>query len=274
MIGAPAGVSQDLQQFTRFYPSKNGNGLRMHTCAPIVEVLRTFNSTSGAAIFGAVSADGRLSMQLNLTQPATLTDAGTKTLDGFTSPVFDLIASAFVRYKIDRLVFHYEPQASATTEERLVFAYANDPNHPVLWSTTLPTTSSLLSLADSIAFVPWRAWSMDVSRKLQDQLFYTYSDPSTTVGSFPERFSDFGVFSILGSTDLVSSAKCGVLYMEVELELFEFCPISVTRPSAALHLVRKLVDKTELCLEKEKGKSGGVETTPKASSQNPSWGQV
>lgn len=239
MTGAPVGVSQDLQQFTRFYPGSARENLRMHVCAAISEISRISSTTSGSALVDP-AGNQSLSMQMNLTEPAGLITAGTKFNSEWTSPVFDLIASAFVRYRVRKLIFHYEPQAAATTTERLVFAFAEDPMHPALWNATIPTQSSLLALSDSIAFAPWRGWSMDVTESLGDTLMYTFTDPSTTVASFAERFSDFGVMSCITSSVSGTLSKCGILYAEMEIELEEFCPISLTAPSSAKRLRAKL----------------------------------
>lgn len=243
MRGAPAGVSQDLQQFTRFYPANKQGNIIMHTCAAISQVQRTDSSLKGSGLQPGSSGNSAMSGQLNLTGPQWLSTAGLKYTDDYVSPVFDLIASAFVRYRVHKLIFHYEPQASATTSERLVFAFAEDPMHPVLWNSTVPTQGSLLSLADSLAFAPWRGWSMDCSQKLDDTLYYTFSDPVTDVSSFPERFSDFGVISCVSdSTTSQSNTVCGVLYMEIQVELVEFCPVTTVSPTAASRLLPKFSD--------------------------------
>lgn len=229
MTGASVAVSDDIQQFTRFLPG-NHNSIRMHTCAAIAQVQRSVSNAVGGALNQVNGV--YVTTQLNLTEPAGLTATGAKQACEYVSPVFDLIASAFVRYKVKRLKFIYEPQCATTVAERLVFAFAEDPMHPVLWNATVPTQSAILGLADSVAFAPWRSWTMDVTEKLKDQEFYTFTDPSTSVASFAERFSDFGAISIItdtvGATDIVS----GVLYMETIVELIEFCPISVTRPAS------------------------------------------
>lgn len=238
MGGAPVAISEDLQQFTRFSGSNRDN-LRMHTCAAIAQIAREVADAGvGAAIVTPSSTDGFVSMQLNLTQPSALSAIGGKVNVEYVSPVFDLIASAFVRYKITSLKFHYEPQSSATTGERLVFSFADDPMHPILWNSTVPSQARLLALSDSVAFAPWRSWSMDVTHRVRDQLFYTFTDPSTSVASFAERFSDFGVISCLTSQgDGGSTVPCGVLYMETVVELVEFCPISVISPASASFLM-------------------------------------
>lgn len=244
MGGAPVAISEDLQQFTRFSRGGSGDSLVMHSCAAIVEISNQVTIAQGAGLFSP-GGNTSMSLQLNLTEPAGLTQTGTKQNLSYVSPVFDLIASAFVRYRVRSLKFHYEPQAAATLTDRLVFAFADDPMHPLLWNATIPTQASLLALSDSVAFAPWRSWSMDVTHRVQDQLFYTFTDPSTTVASFAERFSDFGVISCV--TDGVSAGsthQCGVLYMETIVELIEFCPISVTLP-ASRFLSKKFPERTE-----------------------------
>ncbi len=236
--GAAVAVSRDLQQYTSFSAGRSRDSLRMRTCAAIAQIQRSTSATTVGCGLQLPSGNQGTSLQLNLTQPALLQPTGTKSNEGFVSPVFDLIASAFVKYRVNSLRFHYEPQASATTTERLVFAFAEDPMHPLLWNATPPTSSSLLALADSEAFAPWRSWSMDVSHRVNNQEFYTLTDPSTTVASFAERLSDFGVISCVTSSVAGTSTICGVLYMEIEIELIEFCPISVTLP-ASKHLAKK-----------------------------------
>lgn len=236
--GAPVAVSQDMQQFTRF--SGQGDTLRMHTCAAVASLVRSTNDPSVCLGISDGNDTSFCSMQLNLTQPAGLLQNGTKTNGRYISPVFDLIASAFVRYRVRKLILHYEPQAAATQTERMVFAYAEDPMHPILWNATIPTQSGLLAVSDSIAFAPWRSWSMDVTHRISGQKFYTFTDPSTSTASFAERFSDFGVISCLstGVGNGIGPIKTGVLYMECEIEFEEFCPISVTLP-ASKHLAQR-----------------------------------
>lgn len=235
MLGAPAGVSQDLQQFTNFSAGRNG-GIRMHSCVAIYQVQKTTTNANGSALDGpglqVVSA------QLNLTDPKGYDTSGNVTSVEYVSPVYDLIASSFVRYRINRLVFHYEPQASATDSQRLVFAFANDPTHPIIWDPTFPTEAGLLSLSDSVAFMPWRSWSMDVTSRVTKDRLYTYVEP-TLVDVTVARFSDFGSIGCR-TTGTGSNQIGGVLYMELDVELEEFCPISVTRPASLSHLTRRV----------------------------------
>ena len=112
--GAPVAISQDLQQFTRFSRGSAEDSITMHTCAAISQILRATSNSVGTAILSPGANTG-VSLQLNLTQPASLSQTGTKVNVNYTSPIFDLIASAFVRYRVKKLIFHYEPQSSATT---------------------------------------------------------------------------------------------------------------------------------------------------------------
>jgi len=234
---APVGRSGARKQKTSFYAHNEGIGIR--SCAAIYQVASETNTATGTALVNPNNI--YQSVQLNLTDPAGLRTAGTKESCPFTSPIFDLIASAFVRYRVKKLVFHYEPQSNATTDARLVFAFANDPLHPLLWSSTPPDSSDLLALADSQPFMPWLEWSMDLTDKVSKDKLFTYSEASTTVGEFAERFSDFGVISCVTSLASQAATKlCGVLYMEIDIELSEFCPITVTRPSVLKSLENKV----------------------------------
>lgn len=234
--GAPVAISNDLRQFTRFTAGRNGAGLKMHTCCAISEVIRSVNSSTPAALQIPIAGTptGVTAVQLNLTSPYARLGGVSSGSANFLSPVWDLIGSAFTRYRVNKLVFHYEPQSATTNGERLVFAFARDPDHPLLW-TASPTSANNLSVADSVAFMPWRGWSMDVTKELDDTLYYTY-DFNASVTSATDRFSNFGVISCVtsGINSGLPSEVCGVLYMETEVELIEFCPISVTRPSLSL----------------------------------------
>lgn len=238
--GAPVAVSSDLQQFVRFKPSSRG--VRMHTCAAACEVLST-GVTNGRGLF--ISGNGAQSVQLNLTQPTRISGTA-RAVSDYYSPVYDLIGSAFVRYKLHKVVIHYQPQAKADADGRLVFAYAKDPEHPLVTNTAI-TQANLLAVSDSIAFMPWKSWSMDVTHLQDDTLYYTYSDPATggTAAIFNERFSDFGIMGCV--TDVVGGAviKCGVIYLELDVELVEFCPIVLVSPSSKIASAKRMIRSVE-----------------------------
>lgn len=243
---APVAVSSDLRQYTYFKPGRKATALKMHTCVPIAEICNSVVNLSGGAM--RVSGQSYNAIQLNLTAPFARSNGPplvTNAVD-YTSPVYDLIGSAFTRYRISKLVFHYQPQSQATAPGRLVFAFARDAQHPLVWGTG--TQAALLACADSKAFMPWATWSLDVSNELDDTLYYTFDASQNTAS---DRFSDFGVIGL--TTSLANQATTdisGVLYMESEIELEEFCPITVTRPSLAA-LASKLavsgpVDKSDV----------------------------
>lgn len=244
MAGAPVSVSEDLQQFTKFAGS--GRGLVMKTMGALYEIASTsLTSSTGAAFFSNDSATRPLSsIQLSPTRPLGWDPiGGTATANAsFLSPIWDLIGTAFVRYRVTKLCFHYEPQSSATAAGRLIFAFAEDPAHPLMWDET-PTQSELLALADSVAFMPWKSWSLDVTKTLSKELLYTRmtttDDPSGNQNGL-NRFGGFGSIACLTDLTAGTAIKGGILYMETEIEFIEFCPISAAGPS--LLLLRSKLD--------------------------------
>lgn len=243
MTAAPVAVSDDLQQYTRFMGTGTNGNMRMKACAPICQLLSTATTGNDRAIL--ISANGAQAVQLNLTEP-TRVSGSTRAVSDYVSPVFDLISTSFVRYKLRNLRFHYMPQSKATADGRLVFAFAKDPEHPLVLNETIDS-ENLLAVSDSIAFAPWRSWSMDVSHHLDDTLYYTYSDPSTggTSQIFAERFSDFGIIGCVTDTQNAQFQIGGVLYMEIDVELVEFCPIALVSPSSAKRTIAKLQKRIE-----------------------------
>lgn len=235
MGGAPVAVSTDLQQWTRF--EGKGDRLVMHACAAAFQFQNnTAHATSGGCV---VADDGNpyqsVAIGLNNCLGNPPGGSGAEVAVGYISPIWDLIGSAFTRYKITKLIFHYEPQSTATATGRMVFGFAEDPIHPLVApDNTNQTSSNLLAVADSIAFMPWRAWSMDVTDRVKDdKLYYTYSQGTDAdVGANnAQRFGRWGAVSCV--TDVVSTVPIlsGVLYMETTIEFLEFCPITITRPS-------------------------------------------
>jgi len=231
---APAATSQSLRPFTKFMKGPDSGSISMHTCVPIAELLSVAVTALGV---GAIHTQGAQSsaMTLSLTKPLS----ELATVLQFTSPVYDLIASAFTRYRVRKVVFHYLPQSSSTSVvvagtdvgmPRMVFAFAEDPEHPLIMSTS-QNSQNLLAVSDSIPFAPWNGWSLDVTQRLESKkLYYTYGSPNVDV----QRFDSFGAISCV--TDTLSSANhyAGVLYMETIIDLVEFCPITVNRPTLAL----------------------------------------
>lgn len=229
-MGAPVSVSSDIQQYTRF--SGKGGNLQMHTCAPVCQLLSNSGVSAYAGALDGGSSAARGSIQLSLTRPSSLDSAGAKQDFDYVSPVWQLLSNVFVKYRIKKCVFHYMPQSAATVSDRLVFAFAEDPAHPLVY-TTAPSSSKLLALADSVAFMPWKSWSMDISHRLRDQSFYTFAYDDNALTSVNdqviERLNDFGIIGCVTSGQTNGSpAIGGVLYMESVIEYEEFCPLTQT----------------------------------------------
>lgn len=229
---APSAVSSNMRQYVRF-PKGNGrsDGITMEACIALAGVGIASSGSAGSVptMQFAQSATFRDSAQLSLTQLIVST-AGAGSVDGAVSPAWDLISSAFTRFRVKRLVFHYRPQSATSQAGRLVFAFAADPNHPMTWAAS-PTQNKLLALADSVPFGVWNAWTMDVSHRInKDMLMYTF-DVTGNVTDAADRFSSFGSIGCLAETAITPSEEFGVLYMEALVEFVEFDPVTVTRPA-------------------------------------------
>jgi hypothetical protein len=247
----------------------------MSSCLPICEVkfltaadsdkgalnFRSFGSGStrqqvATALLGLQSAIGAAEN----TGAAAAGNPFQYTPVSYISPVFYLLAEMFARWKVNRLMFHYTPQSSTTVNGRAVFAFADDPVHPVLnpdMSTDIsgpagpddiPTTTSLLSLGDTMAFAPWLPWTLDVSKTVGQNELYTdaavgwtasdanYSVTNTEVLGFPAAMRQWalGSLSCATLTTEASSFDGGVLWMEIDVSLIEFCPITTFATNSAI----------------------------------------
>jgi hypothetical protein len=250
LAGAPAAVSENLRQYTRFKSSSTGEGMVMEVCLPICEV-GTGPLAPPSSVPGGILTPGAghgQSGQLALTT-FEIQNAGTSVVSGYTSPVFDLIASAFVRYRVRKCKFHYSPQSPTTNANRMVFAFAEDPVHPLIWNAGV-SSETLLACADSIPFAPWVPWELDVTRRLKDQnLLYTYDGVTENTGTeigMMQRFSAFGCIGLVASGAAETNTSYGVLYMCLSVELVEFCPVSTTRPSLIDHARESIMTKGRL----------------------------
>jgi len=233
LSSAPVAVSDNLQQFVRFAGGKNSSNLRVSTILPLFQICSNSRASSadviGSFLVTTSSASEQfdsicLSSTVGLHNPVV----DTETIVDYISPILQLLGTAFVRYKIDECRFIYEPQSSTTVDDRLVFAFAEDPDHPLIVPPDgeQPTTQdNLLALSTSVAFAPWRSWSLDVSRSVKQDLLYTFNES----GNDTNRFTFFGsmgcVSSKLYTGTTVSPTVYGVLYMRVTFEFVEFCPI-------------------------------------------------
>jgi hypothetical protein len=154
-------------------------------------------------------------------------ESSSDTVVDYLSPIFKLIATSFVRYRVLKLKFIYEPQSATDIKDRLVFAYANDPAHPMVQQSNLTATqANLLALSDSVAFAPWRSWSLDVSSEVKQDLLYTYNQ--TTTSTLDNRFNMFGAMGCVPSLQPTSETVgvvYGILYAQIQFEFIEFCPL-------------------------------------------------
>lgn len=181
----------------------------------------------------------------------------------YITPVYDLLSSSFVRWRVNKCKFHYTPQSTTTVNGRAVFAFADDPGHPVLYPdlkrkelvgdfdpitvSDPPTQQQLLAFSDSMAFAPWLPWTLDVSRRIQNNILYTenmtefLAGTTTLSPAFTQdpvagmiaqfRQSCLGAISCRTITTEPNVFIGGILWMELDFELLEFCPVALIYPS-------------------------------------------
>jgi hypothetical protein len=253
---APSAVSDMLRQHIKF--GGTGEALSLHGLIAVANVGQT--AAGGASADGLVdgSSNAFTGIRLSPTRPSGtgFNGAAAIAIVEFVSPALDLLGSAFTRYKVKKLKFHYRPQSGSNSTQQLVFAFAADPIHPLVTplSGALNTSSGLESLSDSIPFAPWAAWSMDVSSKLDSgpwQYTEASDDTESTDGAF--RLDCFGSIGLTAASTVSASVNYGVLYMEFSMDFKEFCPISVTRPSLT-RLAQKIISNADKAPAKCLGK--------------------
>jgi hypothetical protein len=225
---APVAVSDDLQQYVRFSSGRKDSSLRMEACVPLYQI--TGNSYASSTLAkGGLKDNGTGNWPyIRLSSVGGISGISADTERPYISPIFELIATAFVRYKIEKLTFVYEPQSATTVQDRLVFSYANDPSHPLITnvSTASANQENLLALSDSVAFAPWRSWSLDVSSEVKQDLLYTYNQSTTSVTD--NRFTMFGSIGCVASVEPTTDTTApvyGILYAKIVFEFIEFCPL-------------------------------------------------
>jgi len=231
MGSAPAAVSDDLQQYVKFASGTKAGTLRIEACVPIYQICS--NYYSGSLVKGGLSLGPTDSFPYAaLTAIGGFYGGGGSDVDkNFISPVFKLLGSTFVRYDTLKCEFIYEPQSATTVEDRLVFAFANDPEHPMIKNT--PATASqtkLLALQDSVAFAPWRAWRLDVSSTItaKTELFNYNQDISSELDNRFLAFASIGCLASVEPTSTTAQTVYGILYAKFAFEYYELCPIATT----------------------------------------------
>jgi len=166
--------------------------------------------------------------------------AQTEAAANWISPHVPLMALAFDRYRATSLAFHYEPQATATAADRLVFAWTDDPAHPFLGvNQTSPVTQlNCLVTKDSVAFMPWKPWSLRVP--VAPDMRFMYNDATVGSETGTSRFFEMGAMSCVGSA-APSATIYGVLYAEMVLEFYDPVPIiqSIKSLITEVHALKK-----------------------------------
>jgi hypothetical protein len=155
--------------------------------------------------------------------------AATFTNGVWISPHIPLIASAFDRYRTVSCGIIYEPQATTAVADRLVCAWTDDPFHPALSAAAAAAAGkltmsqlTLLITKDSVAFAPWRPWSMKLPVSHEPKyLFDQFQAAGAVTGG---RFFNFGSLSCV-SID-TTPATYGVLYMDLTIDFFDPVPIA------------------------------------------------
>jgi hypothetical protein len=172
------------------------------------------------------------------------TSTTTKLVPGSTwiSPHVPLLALAFDRYCMESLEFQYEPQATSTFNDRLVFAWTDDPSHPFLAPGVTsgvanfpPTQLETLVTEDSVAFMPWKPWKLRVPVGKDERfLFNSDSESPLNAGATTTRFSEFGAINCVCSVPQTTAQVYGILYANYTLCLFDPVPLvsTITLPSA------------------------------------------
>lgn len=282
VASAPAGTAQFLQHYTRF--RGEGEALGIECCLPIVEIhFQTgsigpdknplyFQSLNSPSVMPSCAAAlGLTKVVANVQNVGTFPATNRLfTKAEYVSPVFDLIGTAFTRWKVNKCAFHYTPQASTLQKGRCVFAFADDPGHPVIFpslnhsdSTNVteannPTQTQLLALGDSMAFPPWLPWTLDVSDRVKQNELYTAVQVQfhpTEVGASPVyadayisgfvaqlRSSCFGAVGCRAESFETEAFLGGIVWMELDFTLIEFCPITAgyvdAPPLPGLHALK------------------------------------
>lgn len=238
---APVAVSNDLQQYVTFNRGGSDSSLRVQCCIPLYQICSSSYAGSTLTI-GGLSRDSSTnfaSVKLGATGGVD-NSSTTDVVQFYLSPVLQLQGTSFVRYAIKKLQFIYEPQSPTTISDRMIFAYANDPEHPMIQPNgDIPTQASLLALSDSVAFAPWRSWSLDVTKSVSQNLLYTSNDSNAESDN---RFTYFGAIGCVPSVEPSSTTPVtvyGILYGCIEIEFREFCPLIEGFTPSTLSLIKK-----------------------------------
>jgi len=238
MLTAPASVSS-TRKSTIFYGNTVVNGqpaLRVSATVPIAQIGDSGTYNNGFQIMSGTTAYSASSMCMSvLGFPVFSVNASSPvagTVGSFVSPHIPLLALAFDKYSVRRLAFHCEPQAATSVSDRLVFSWTEDAAHPFLGpintdtqAAQIPTQLDLLVTKDSVAFAPWRPWSLPVPVDSTPRFTFTAGDNGTQVAA-ELRLSTIGALSCVSSAG--SAATYGILYASMEVDLIDPVPLFQT----------------------------------------------
>jgi hypothetical protein len=233
MTTAPAAVSGRAKMSFNFSGSNGGQHLVAGATLPFCflgsdmfsngMILSTGAGTSAPAAVCLINPQNLVGTQKDAADPPTLVAAR------WLAPQVSLMTIAFDRYRVSGLEFIYEPCAPTSTVDRLVFAYAEDPIHPVLSgitagaATTVPAQTDLLITPNSVSFAPWISWNLRVPVEKRDQDFYVTLD-GTSAFAATARQVFHGVVACRSSTT-VAAITYGILYARVIYELIDPVPV-------------------------------------------------
>jgi hypothetical protein len=240
IITAPSSVSAS-RRMTFKYSSSVVNGqssLRVQATIPVCQIQDSGTYNNGLLFNVGTTATSASSMCLALTSfPLFSTNASTPvagTSGAWISPHIPLMALAFDKYSIRRAGLSYEPQAATSVSDRLVLSFTEDPAHPILspfnfvtQTAQVPSQMQQLITKDSVAFAPWRPWSLNLPVDPTPKFtFANLAEDAATVPIYQAadyRQACFGAINCVSSAG--SSAVYGILYLHVELDLIDPVPL-------------------------------------------------
>jgi hypothetical protein len=230
LSGAPFSVSDNIRQTISFKSGQEKGSLCVNARVPFTNVC---SRTSIAPTFegGLEATTGLANLSYYMLGANSLGHNTTISESQYPwlSPVIPFFASNFVRYKVKKLKFIYMPQVAATENGRCVFAFAEDPAHPLVRAETAGRAAALMALTDSVVFAPWVTWELDVTRSMRSNILYVANQSHGTAAlSVDDRFSYFGIAGC--TTTAVATGDTprifGVIYMDIEIEFMELCPVT------------------------------------------------
>jgi hypothetical protein len=245
---------------------KGRPALRVSTQVPICEIGNDGTYLNGLYLQNAATTGATYATSADL-NPYQISRNSSSVASSWISPHVPLLSLAFDRYSVASLEFFYEPQSTATVEDRLVFAWTDDPNHPFLsangaiHSGDVATQLQSLVTTDSVAFMPWKQWSLKVPVAQDERFMYNPGVLDPDEEDTSARFYDFGSMTCVATATPGTAAIYGILYVRLVLDLFDPVPIvsSVNSLVTSLHHARRVHSATRLRRDPEPPREGKTE---------------